>query len=213
MGMCQPVRLCVVSATSAHASPVQVEAPPPPPPAPTPDEGPSVEDLKVQTAASLIHACLQHDGGLHASKRQCQGLPAGHEHGAIGACQQASTRGCGRHNPAASERARQGCRLDGVLRGSLRLLPEQAQLLDSLFGTERGLSASSEVRAEINELITQLEAKNPNPSLMEVWRRPLHPAAARPPCHVMRVSCLAVHAVLAPIEYHARLWRFHGNCR
>lgn len=45
---------------------------------------------------------------------------------------------------------------------------QQAQLLDSLFGTERGLSASSEVRAEINELITQLEAKNPNPSLSEV---------------------------------------------
>lgn len=45
---------------------------------------------------------------------------------------------------------------------------KQAQLLDSLFGTERGLSASSEVRAEINELITQLEAKNPNPSLPEV---------------------------------------------
>lgn len=45
---------------------------------------------------------------------------------------------------------------------------KQAQLLDSLFGTERGLSASSEVRAEINELITQLEAENPNPSLPEV---------------------------------------------
>ncbi len=44
----------------------------------------------------------------------------------------------------------------------------QAQLLDSLFGTERGLAASSEVRAEINELITQLEAQNPNPSLLEV---------------------------------------------
>lgn len=43
----------------------------------------------------------------------------------------------------------------------------KAQLLDSLFGTERGLSASSEVRAEINELITQLEAENPNPSLSE----------------------------------------------
>lgn len=48
----------------------------------------------------------------------------------------------------------------------------QAQLLDSLFGTERGLSASSEVRAEINELITQLEAKNPNPSLQEVCYSP-----------------------------------------
>jgi hypothetical protein len=44
----------------------------------------------------------------------------------------------------------------------------QAALLDSLFGTERGLSARSEVRAEINELITQLEAKNPTPSPTEV---------------------------------------------
>ena len=43
----------------------------------------------------------------------------------------------------------------------------QAQLLDSLFGTERGLAATSEVRAEINELITQLEGCNPNPSLDE----------------------------------------------
>lgn len=44
----------------------------------------------------------------------------------------------------------------------------QAQLLDSLFGTERGLSASSEVRAEINELLTQLEAKSPESDLSEV---------------------------------------------
>mmetsp|Transcript_47549 Transcript_47549/g.121337 ORF Transcript_47549/g.121337 Transcript_47549/m.121337 type:complete len:309 (+) Transcript_47549:143-1069(+) len=40
-------------------------------------------------------------------------------------------------------------------------------LLDSLFGTERGLKASSEVRAEINELLAQLEAKNPTPSPTE----------------------------------------------
>ena len=46
-----------------------------------------------------------------------------------------------------------------------RPAPPQAQLLDSLFGTERGLAATSEVRAEINELITQLEGRNPNPSL------------------------------------------------
>ncbi|CAK0784351.1 hypothetical protein CVIRNUC_007555 [Coccomyxa viridis] len=46
----------------------------------------------------------------------------------------------------------------------------KAQLLDSLFGTERGLSASSEVRAEINELITQLEAKSPNSDLSEAER-------------------------------------------
>ena len=46
-----------------------------------------------------------------------------------------------------------------------RLLSDmQAQLLDSLFGTERGLTASSEVRAEISELISQLEAKNPTQS-------------------------------------------------
>ena len=50
----------------------------------------------------------------------------------------------------------------------------QAQLLDSLFGTQRGMSASSEVRAEINELITQLEAKSPNSDMAEVSCR--HPS-------------------------------------
>ena len=44
----------------------------------------------------------------------------------------------------------------------------QAALLDSLYGTDRGLTASSEVRAEINELITSLEAKNPTSSPVEV---------------------------------------------
>ncbi|KAJ7946346.1 Plastid-lipid-associated protein, chloroplastic [Quillaja saponaria] len=34
-------------------------------------------------------------------------------------------------------------------------------LVDSFYGTDRGLKASSETRAEIVELITQLEAKNP----------------------------------------------------
>ncbi|GAB2298923.1 prolyl aminopeptidase [Dionaea muscipula] len=37
-------------------------------------------------------------------------------------------------------------------------------LLDSFYGTDRGLRASSETRAEIVELITQLEAKNPTPA-------------------------------------------------
>lgn len=37
----------------------------------------------------------------------------------------------------------------------------KAQLLDSFAGTNRGFSASSELRAEINELITALEATNP----------------------------------------------------
>ncbi|GAV61238.1 PAP_fibrillin domain-containing protein [Cephalotus follicularis] len=37
-------------------------------------------------------------------------------------------------------------------------------LVDSFYGTDRGLQASSETRAEIVELITQLEAKNPTPA-------------------------------------------------
>ncbi|KAI5071601.1 hypothetical protein GOP47_0013852 [Adiantum capillus-veneris] len=37
-------------------------------------------------------------------------------------------------------------------------------LVDSLCGTDRGLKASSDVRAEIVELISQLEAKNPTPA-------------------------------------------------
>nr|GMC78652.1 plastid-lipid-associated protein, chloroplastic [Ipomoea batatas] len=38
------------------------------------------------------------------------------------------------------------------------------QLVDSFYGTNRGLGASSETRAEVVELITQLEAKNPTPA-------------------------------------------------
>lgn len=38
------------------------------------------------------------------------------------------------------------------------------RLADSFYGTDRGLKASSETRAEIVELITQLEAKNPTPA-------------------------------------------------
>ncbi|KAK6917799.1 Plastid lipid-associated protein/fibrillin conserved domain [Dillenia turbinata] len=40
-------------------------------------------------------------------------------------------------------------------------------LVDSFYGTDRGLRASSETRAEIIELITQLEAKNPTPAPTE----------------------------------------------
>jgi len=36
-------------------------------------------------------------------------------------------------------------------------------LMDSLFGLERGIRASSEGRAEIAELVAQLEACNPTP--------------------------------------------------
>ncbi|CAL9195026.1 unnamed protein product [Musa hybrid cultivar] len=38
------------------------------------------------------------------------------------------------------------------------------KLIDLLYGTDRGLKASSETRAEILEVITQLEAKNPTPA-------------------------------------------------
>eukprot|EP00803_Ostreobium_quekettii_P004766 evm.model.scf_688.4 EVM.evm.TU.scf_688.4 scf_688:18360-22161(+) len=43
----------------------------------------------------------------------------------------------------------------------------KAALLDSLLGTERGLNARGETKAEINELISQLEAQNPTPSPTE----------------------------------------------
>lgn len=39
----------------------------------------------------------------------------------------------------------------------------QAQLLDSLYGLERGLNASGEIKGEISELILKLEACNPTP--------------------------------------------------
>lgn len=41
------------------------------------------------------------------------------------------------------------------------------QLVDSFYGTNRGLRATNETRAEIVELITQLEAKNPTPAPTE----------------------------------------------
>ncbi|XP_059285788.1 light-induced protein, chloroplastic [Lycium ferocissimum] len=41
------------------------------------------------------------------------------------------------------------------------------ELTDAFYGTNRGLSAGSETRAEIVELITQLESKNPTPAPTE----------------------------------------------
>ncbi|KAJ6829975.1 putative plastid-lipid-associated protein 2, chloroplastic [Iris pallida] len=41
------------------------------------------------------------------------------------------------------------------------------KLAEALYGTDRGLKASSETRAEVVELITQLEAKNPTPAPTE----------------------------------------------
>lgn len=51
--------------------------------------------------------------------------------------------------------------------GSMSASDIKAALLDSFYGTERGLSARSEIRAEIGELITQLESLNPTPSPTE----------------------------------------------
>lgn len=42
--------------------------------------------------------------------------------------------------------------------------------MDSFYGTDRGLTVSSEARAEISELIMQLEAQNPNPAPTEASR-------------------------------------------
>lgn len=68
----------------------------------------------------------------------------------------------------------------------------KAALLDSLYGTERGLAARSEVRAEINELITQLEAKNPTPSPTEV-RLPPGPVAHRTLPSSLPHACTHTH--------------------
>jgi hypothetical protein len=68
----------------------------------------------------------------------------------------------------------------------------QAALLDSLYGTERGLAARSEVRAEINELITQLEAKNPTPSPTEVSCSTPVPSSCGSDC-----VCFCMHTMSA----------------
>jgi hypothetical protein len=43
----------------------------------------------------------------------------------------------------------------------------KAKLKEALYGTERGLRASSETQCEVVELITQLEALNPTPAPTE----------------------------------------------
>eukprot|EP00850_Spirogloea_muscicola_P006437 SM000030S11446 [mRNA] locus=s30:691272:692339:- [translate_table: standard] len=53
--------------------------------------------------------------------------------------------------------------------GGGREAPEELKqaLIDSLYGTERGLKASSETRGEVAELIAALEAANPTPAPTE----------------------------------------------
>nr|DAD19671.1 TPA_asm: hypothetical protein HUJ06_021134 [Nelumbo nucifera] len=60
-------------------------------------------------------------------------------------------------------------------------------LIDSLYGTDRGLRASSETRAKIVELITQLEAKNQlYTSFMGLF--PLFPRGTLPLVKVEEIS-------------------------
>lgn len=71
------------------------------------------------------------------------------------------------------------------------------QLVDSFYGTERGLKASSETRAEIVELITQLESKNPNPNPTEAlsllngkWILAYVYSSLSPFLHLLQLLCL-----------------------
>ena len=77
----------------------------------------------------------------------------------------------------------------------------QAMLLDSLFGTERGLEVSSELRGEISELITQLEAANPSETPNDV-RNLRSPALSSYLCHVERtdLSTWLTHCASLMIE-------------
>lgn len=59
----------------------------------------------------------------------------------------------------------------------------QSQLLDSLYGVERGLRASGEVKAEIGELIVKLEANNPTPAPNQV---PPDPSVESSPPHMQK---------------------------
>ena len=72
-------------------------------------------------------------------------------------------------------------------------------LLDSFWGIDRGLTASAETRADINELITQLEAQSPCQNPTEV--RSLIAASLS---HVCRSSCFAVSLLV--VYYRITGW-------
>jgi len=55
--------------------------------------------------------------------------------------------------------------------GQMPLADLKACLLDSFYGTERGLKASADTRAEVGELIAQLEARNPTPNPTEALEK------------------------------------------
>jgi hypothetical protein len=57
--------------------------------------------------------------------------------------------------------------VDAVTDENTDVVELKQRLIDSLYGTQRGLRASSDTRAEVIELITQLEAKNPTPAPTE----------------------------------------------
>ncbi|KAL2901237.1 putative plastid-lipid-associated protein 3 chloroplastic [Bienertia sinuspersici] len=58
--------------------------------------------------------------------------------------------------------------IDGTSKKENKNLELKRCLLDSVYGSELGFRASAEVRAEISELVSQLEASNPSPNPTEV---------------------------------------------
>jgi len=102
--------------------------------------------------------------------------------------------------PHGTRRVVAGCELCAKLPRRASGAP-QAALLDSFYGTQRGLTARGEIRAEINELISQLEAKNPMPNLTEVRNRACAGGAAP-------FSCLCVppnRALALRLAAHTRV--------
>ena len=71
----------------------------------------------------------------------------------------------------------------------------KAALLDSFWGTQRGLSAKADVRADINELITQLEAMSPVANPTEVLPLAMFVPAQMPRQHLACVWLGGRHAL------------------
>ena len=86
----------------------------------------------------------------------------------------------------------------------------QAILLDSFYGTERGFSVSSEARAEISELITQLEAKTLNPVATEAGRTFF--VQSIQPLHYQHYLCIP-HPIQADAAHdHLHVCNCSGSC-
>lgn len=75
--------------------------------------------------------------------------------------------------------------------------PEELKsaLLDSFWGTERGLTASADTRAEINELVVQLEASNDCDNVTEARSAR---CASRPMPALVACMCVRFEPLLFP---------------